>query len=57
MKRLDEISETVEKKEMPLDSYLWMYGDAKLSDAQRKLIMAWAAKAKTQLSNTVAVSK
>jgi hypothetical protein len=30
--------EMMEKKAMPLDSYTWMHGDARLSDAQRRLI-------------------
>jgi exonuclease VII small subunit len=41
-KNLEEIVETVEKHEMPLDSYLWIHKEAKLNDAQRKLLIEWA---------------
>ena len=33
-----EVMEMMEKKEMPLDSYTWTHADARLTDAQRKLI-------------------
>jgi len=39
---LEEIVETVEKGEMPLDSYTWTHADARLSDAQRATLVAWA---------------
>jgi len=41
-KKLDETAELVEKGEMPLSSYLWMHADAKLSEAQKKMIVDWA---------------
>jgi|SRR5947209_11034652 len=41
-KKLDAIAKTVEKGQMPLNSYLWMHSDAKLSEAQKKLIVDWA---------------
>lgn len=49
IKRLDETAEQVEKHEMPISSYLWIHKDAKLSDAQRKLIIDWANNAKEQV--------
>lgn len=49
MRRLDETAEQVEKHEMPLESYLWIHKDARLSDAQRKLIIDWAKNAKQQV--------
>jgi len=42
IKRMDEVGETVEKHEMPLNSYLWIHKDARLNDAQRKMIIDWA---------------
>lgn len=39
--KLDECAEEVEEKEMPLDSYTWTHGDAKLSDAQRETLATW----------------
>lgn len=41
LKKLEEIGEQVEKKEMPLSSYTLIHTDAKLSDAQRQLIINW----------------
>ena len=46
MKRLEETADQVEKHEMPIGSYLWIHKDARLSDAQRKLIIDWANGAK-----------
>jgi hypothetical protein len=42
--KLEEIGEMVEKKEMPLPSYTWLglHPEAKLSEAQRELIIQWA---------------
>lgn len=40
--KLDEVIEMVEKNEMPLPSYTWMHGDAKLNDTQKKKILTWA---------------
>ena len=46
--KLEEIGELVEKKEMPLPSYTWLglHPEAKLSEAQRELIIHWT---KTQM--------
>jgi len=46
IKHLDETAEQVEKHEMPIGSYLWIHTDARLTDAQRKLIIDWANNAK-----------
>ncbi len=40
--KLDELIEMVEKKEMPLPSYLWTHTEAKLTDEQREAIVDWA---------------
>lgn len=40
--KMEEIIETVEEREMPLKSYTWTHGDAKLSDEQIKAVVAWA---------------
>lgn len=40
--KLDEVIETVEEHEMPLNSYLWVHGDAKLSAEQQSALTAWA---------------
>ncbi len=40
--KLEEIAEEVRKKHMPLDSYLWVHGEAKLTDAEIEAIAQWA---------------
>ncbi len=40
--KLKEIAETVGKGEMPLPSYLWMHGDAKLIEKEKRIIREWA---------------
>lgn len=43
--KLDEVIETLEKDEMPLFSYVIIHRDAKLTDAQKKLVIDWAKSA------------
>jgi heme-binding protein len=38
---LEEIVEEVEEGEMPLDSYLWLHPEARITDAQRKELIDW----------------
>jgi hypothetical protein len=40
--KFEELIEMVEEKEMPLPSYTWTHGEAKLNDAQRESIIKWA---------------
>jgi Haem-binding domain len=47
--KLEEISETIDKLEMPLPSYLWTHGDAGLSDLQKKSIIEWTKYAREEL--------
>ena len=42
IRKLDELCEQVEKSEMPLPSYLWLHGDAALSDNEKTLLCNWA---------------
>lgn len=42
MKKYREIEEQIEESEMPLDSYLWIHGEAELSPPQKKLVVDWA---------------
>ena len=46
--KMEEIAESVEKHDMPLNSYLWIHNEARLSDAQRKQIIDWAKAVKAQ---------
>ncbi|MDG5492093.1 heme-binding domain-containing protein [Psychroserpens sp. SPM9] len=48
--KLDELIEMVEAKEMPLPSYTWTHGDAKLSDEQINSIVAWAKSVRSKYS-------
>ena len=41
VKRLEEICEQVESKEMPLPSYLWLHGEAVLSESDAKALCDW----------------
>lgn len=47
--KLEEVVELVEAKEMPLESYTIIHRDAKLNDAQRKMIVDWANEARKSL--------
>ncbi|MCD9189585.1 MAG: heme-binding domain-containing protein [Pyrinomonadaceae bacterium] len=40
-RKLDEICEQIEAREMPLPSYLWIHGDAKMSDEDIKTLCDW----------------
>ncbi|MDP2137879.1 MAG: heme-binding domain-containing protein [Candidatus Didemnitutus sp.] len=40
--KLEEVAEEVRKKHMPLDSYLWMHDEAKLTEAEIEAIAQWA---------------
>ncbi|MBL0181476.1 MAG: heme-binding domain-containing protein [Chitinophagaceae bacterium] len=40
-KKLEEVNELVKKDEMPLDSYLWIHKDAKLSEPQKLTLATW----------------
>ena len=41
-RRLDQICELVEKKEMPINSYLLLHSEAKLSDEDIKKLCDWS---------------
>jgi hypothetical protein len=48
--KLEEVAEVVEKAEMPLNSYTIIHREAKLTEAQRKMITDWVATARKQLA-------
>jgi hypothetical protein len=54
---MKEIDEQVDKHEMPLDSYTWIHKDAKLNDAQRKLIIDWSKTARQKIMQDSLASK
>lgn len=47
--KLEEVAEVVEEGEMPLQSYTIIHGEAKLNEAQKKMITDWVAAARQQL--------
>jgi len=48
-KKLDEVADEVKGGEMPLSSYTLIHQDAKLSDADKKLVIDWANKLNSTL--------
>ena len=40
--KLEEVVEQIKEKEMPLSSYTWIHGNAKLSAEQQNKIIGWA---------------
>ena len=49
-KKLEEVCEKVEAKEMPLPSYLWIHRYAALSESEIKLLCDWATQEKAKLA-------
>ena len=49
--KLEELVELVKEGEMPLKSYLWMHGNAKLSETKKTTLTSWAQ----SLMNEIAV--
>ena len=50
LKKLEEICEQVNAGEMPLPSYLWIHGDAALSESDRQALCDWANEARARLA-------
>lgn len=40
--KLEEIAETVEEGEMPLNSYTWMHKEAQLTSTEKQTLLIWA---------------
>ena len=55
-RKLEEIVEMVESGEMPEGSYTWMHAEARLTDAQRQVLVEWAnaERARLQVADTAA---
>jgi hypothetical protein len=49
MRRFKQISNEVNDDGMPLNSYLWIHTNAKLSDEQKKMVSEWAMENRKQL--------
>ena len=50
-RKLDEICEQIESREMPLPSYLWIHRSAKLSDEEIKTVCEWTRVESDRLAN------
>ena len=50
-RKLDEMCEQVESREMPLPSYLWIHWGAKLSDEEIKTLCDWSHTESERLAN------
>jgi len=51
--KMEECIEMVEEGEMPMASYTWMHGEAKLTDAQRLVLVEWFKGIKNNTPTTV----
>lgn len=50
VKKLEEVCEQIEKKEMPLPSYLWIHREAVLSDQDIRILCDWANTERAKIS-------
>ena len=48
--KLEECVEMIEEGEMPMDSYTWMHGEAKLSNTQKQLLIDWFKAERSKLN-------
>jgi hypothetical protein len=55
--QLQEIADSIEKKKMPLSSYLWIHHDAGLSKADREALLAWIDAATEAVSGKAALAR
>lgn len=53
--KLEEVTETIEKNEMPLPSYTRMHTEAKLSEADKKLLASWVTAVRTEIRKDTAL--
>lgn len=51
--KLEECIEMIEEGEMPMNSYTWMHGEAKLTNAQRTLLIDWFKAERTKLNYSI----
>ena len=50
--KFDEICEQVTTDEMPHNQYLWIHGDARLSEEDKKILCVWAETEKAKIPET-----
>lgn len=51
-RKLEEINELVKENEMPLDSYLWIHKNAKLTDQQKLTLATWVTAVRDTIKAT-----
>lgn len=49
--KLEEVIEQVKEDHMPLESYLWIHKDAKLSQPQKEAVVNWASALMNQIAS------
>ena len=53
-RKLEEICEQVEARQMPFDQYVWVHWDARLSDAEIKIVCQWTEAERARLESPAA---
>ena len=53
LKKLKEVKEEVEDGEMPMESYLWMHGNAKLTEAEKAALYKWVEESIATVADTL----
>lgn len=48
--KMEEVAEQVKKGEMPLNSYLWIHKDARLTDQEKEILISWANELRSQIA-------
>ena len=54
---LKKSAREVENEGMPLDSYLWIHKDARLSDAEKNMLISWASGLADRIARDTATAK
>ncbi len=54
--KLEEVTEMVKEDDMPLPSYTIIHRDAKLTDAQKQMLLVWVDSARAQLAAKAAIA-
>jgi hypothetical protein len=55
--KLEETAELVKEGEMPMSSYTWIHSAAKLSEAEKEMLVKWALSAKAALDTVKAAAE
>ena len=55
--KLEEVAKQVKDDEMPLNSFLWIHTDAKLTDADKQALMNWANNLRQEIAGNNEIPK